>query len=289
MATAVGTRPQAFSAVRDSRGMVIEDTYLVRDALNPVEAILASGMPAYGDPSPIYPESKVNRFQPLQLLTETDYEVRVTWSPPGWSIPAASYQIVEWNNGTQGQDVLTDVDGEQIGSRYFAKAIQAYQMTPWKHDGAVLGANVQVPLLQAEVKMASPHTFNPLLVYGLIGKSNATNFLIDGVTIAPDYAILIGARATRTAPQPANQYDVSYLFAIGQIELPNLPTYQAWDGEPWTRTHIPINCGYSARFQAMKDADTPARNESEITQTKALYQLVHRLYKPGNLAALGIT
>lgn len=269
--------------------MVLEDTYLVRGALNPVDAILASGMPRYGDPSPIFPESKVNRFQPFQLLTETDYEVRVTWSPPGGTIPSRTYQVVDWNNGTQGQDVLCDLDGEQIGTRYFAKSIAAYQMTPWKHDGAVLGASVQVPLLQAEVKMPSPATFNPLAVYALVGKTNNAAFLIDGVTVQPGYAIFIGSRATRIAAQPANQYDVSYLFAIGQIERSNIPAYQAWDGTPWVDGFVPISYGLSTRFQAMKSPGVPARSDSEITEVKALYQLVHRLYKPGNLAALGVT
>lgn len=293
MATLVGQRYRARRGFRDSRGTVIEDVYLVRGAAHMIDALLAPGLPRYGDQAAEDPSLTVFRLDPQELDEVGTFDVGISWGPPQGNLGGSSrtFQIEDWNLGLQSQRVAVDLDGYPIGSRNFLAfepVTSGFERSPVVHEGAQLGTEVQIPMMQCEVKRPIPSPFNPALVNSLIGRTNNAPFVIAGVTFPVDTVILLGARASRLQAQPVNAHDVSYLLAMGASDLPDLPKFIR-DGEEYTSNILPLRYGYSTWYFAVNSRGTTARLGEEVAEAVPTALQIHPLYKPGNLGALGIT
>lgn len=291
-ATFIGWKRGARRGLEESGNKTTEDIAIVRGAASIADAILASGVPRYGTPLTEDPSQLVRRFTPQEHDEEGTFLIGVVWQTPntGSFNNARTFQGAEWTHSLVSQRVTIDLDGEPIGSRHYCQIVAPSAFSKLIHEGAQLGTDIQVPFSQVEICMPIPGNYPAGLVHTLIGKVNGSNMMLDGVQFAPGEVILMGARAVRLEPQPFNNYDIRYLFAVGRSELPErLEAWYAVDNEVYGQATIPLKFGYSVIYAPYTEDGAAAGNQSEIAESRPDHVLVHRLFKDGNLGQLGVT
>lgn len=281
--------------VNDRTGRRAEKTWEIQGAATFLDALNAPGLPALEDALAEEPELKCDGISVDEIPDSVTgfYAATVSYSDAsgGGVIIPPTAQSVTWTFATASQNVLVDIDGIPIGSRYFIwnPSVNVETQTPLLHEDAQLGADVLVPTIEFEVRKPIPSVFSASTIVALLGHCNAQNFTCDTNLFPPRTCLFVGCGARRTALLPLNQFELALRFIGGQSKFPiGIPRRNARNQTAYEPAFYPIGDGISFLFSARKADGNRAVTQEEISFAKPAKILVHRMYQEGDLNLLGV-